>query len=717
MGAVIGWDGNLGGAGVKKTLVIVESPAKAKTIEKFLGRKYQVKASLGHVRDLPKSQLGIDIEQGFEPKYITIRGKGEILKELRDAAAKAKDVLLATDPDREGEAISWHLAHALKLDMNKPCRIRFHEITKPAVQAAMEHQEIIDRPLVDAQQARRILDRLVGYRLSPLLWRKVKKGLSAGRVQSVAVRIICDREDEIDSFEQQEYWTLHGSFQSTNENGLFDAQLIEYNGKKIDVSNGDEARDLANRMRSEIYSVSSVKKRERRRFPAPSFTTSTFQQEASRKLNFGVRKSMMLAQQLYEGVELGKEGRVGLITYMRTDSTRVSDLAVQSARQVLLSRFGKEYLGSIGKKKSNQDQEGAHEAIRPTYPDKTPDQMKEYLSRDQLRVYRLIWDRFMASQMAPAVFDTVTVLIQGGPFLMRASGSQIRFAGFTALYVEGTDEDEKDESTLLPEVAERQELKLDQVEPIQHFTQPPPRYSEATLIKTMEENGIGRPSTYAPTIDTIRQRGYVFLEEKRFYVSELGRIVNDILIANFGEIMNVEFTAKMESDLDRVEEGKMGWQQVVGLFYQDFETALVKAEQNIEEIEIEDEVSDVVCEKCGRMMVIKWGRFGKFLACPGFPECRNTKSFLKETGTDCPLCGGAVVERISKKGRKFYGCENFPECDFISWDKPVDKNCPECGAYMVEKNTKRRGTFYRCSSKECGHEETFDDENENGVTS
>ncbi len=692
---------------MKKTLVIVESPAKAKTIEKFLGRKYTVKASLGHVRDLPKSQLGIDIENGFAPKYITIRGKGEILKELRDATRQAKEVLLATDPDREGEAISWHLAHALNLDPTAPCRVSFNEITKTAVQKAIESKAAIHKERVDAQQARRVLDRLVGYQLSPLLWRKVKKGLSAGRVQSVAVRLICDREDEIDNFITEEYWSLHGHFHSSDPEILLKAQLFEYKGKKIAIASGTEAQDLIEEINTHSYQVTEVKKRKRKRNPAPAFTTSTYQQEASRKLGFGARKAMMLAQQLYEGVDLGKEGRLGLITYMRTDSTRVADSAVAAARAYIENRFGKEF---VGERSKNANQAGAHEAIRPTDPAKAPEQVKEFLSRDQMRVYRLIWDRFMASQMAPAMLDTVTVHIAGGPFLFKVSGSKVQFAGFTALYVEGTDDSDAEEELQLPEVAENQTLDLEEMEPVQHFTQPPPRYTEATLVKTMEEKGIGRPSTYAPTIETIRQRNYVYLEEKRFYVSDLGRIVNDLLVSHFGDIMNVEFTAAMENHLDRVEEGQLSWQQVVSDFYEDFAKDLEEAEQNIAEIEIEDEISDEVCELCGRQMVIKWGRFGKFLACPGFPDCRNTKSFLKEAGTACPLCGGAVVERISKKGKRFFGCENYPECEFISWDKPLDKVCPQCSSYLVEKNTKKRGTFYRCSNQECSYEEIPDDE-------
>jgi DNA topoisomerase-1 len=694
-----------------KTLVIVESPAKAKTIERFLGKRYMVKASYGHVRDLPKSQLGIDIEADFNPKYITIRGKGDVIKELREAAKQSNRILLATDPDREGEAISWHLSHILGIPAGNPCRITFHEITKPAVQDAITHAGPINNHLVDAQQARRILDRLVGYQLSPLLWKKVKKGLSAGRVQSVAVRMICEREDEIDGFAREEYWSITAFFATPDAQIPLDAELFEYRGEKVDIRDELTADQFVHDLQHETFTIEDVRRRKRKRNPASPFTTSTFQQEASRKLGFSAKKSMMIAQQLYEGLEIGEKERVGLITYMRTDSTRVSDSSVKIAHELIQQRFGLDFCSALQPAKPQKEGvQDAHEAIRPTYPEKEPGLIKSWLSRDQYRVYRLIWERFIASQMSSAVYNTVTGDIRGGDFLFRATGSTLEFPGFMKLYVEGLDDEEETAEHPLPDMLKGQVLCLENVEPAQHFTQPPARYTEATLVKEMEDKRIGRPSTYAPTIETIRQRGYVYMEEKRFFVSDLGRIVNDLLVEYFSQVIDLAFTAHMESQLDKVEEGTVSWYDVVREFYTDFERDLRIAESEVQKIQVEDEVSDVECEKCGRLMVVKWGRFGKFLACPGFPECRNTKSFLQETGTHCPECGADIVERISKKGRRFFGCSRYPDCSFVSWEKPLDRKCPDCGAYMVEKNSRQRGVYIRCSSKTCHYEEDLDGE-------
>ncbi len=696
-----------------KSLVIVESPAKAKTIERFLGKKYMVKASMGHLRDLPKSKLGISIENDFEPKYITIRGKGDIVKELKDAAKKSSKVYLATDPDREGEAISWHLAHLLKLDLDAPCRVSINEITESAVKEAFENISMIHKKRVDSQQARRILDRLVGYQLSPLLWKKIKKGLSAGRVQSVAVRLVYEREEEIEGFIVEEYWHIKAVFQDENEEASLEAKLIEMDGEKIDIAEEKKANEIADSVQEHSFKIHEVKKRKRRRNPASPFITSTFQQEASRKLGFGARKAMMLAQQLYEGIEIGEKGRVGLITYMRTDSTRVSSTAVEAARKWIEEKYDKNYLGTSLKRKSSGRQQDAHEAIRPSYPDQEPKDIKKYLSKDQWKVYKLIWERFMASQMSAAEYDTVTLDLKGGPYLFRVSGSVIKFAGFTALYIEGSDEEEQDEELELPKVKKGQPMVLDHVEPTQHYTKPPSRYTEASLVKEMEEKGIGRPSTYAPTIETIRQRGYVYLEEKKFHISELGRIVTDVLVEYFEDVMDVTFTAHMEDQLDKVEEGEVTWRKVLKDFYQGFDDDLALAEKEMEEIEIEDEVTDEVCEKCGEYLVVKWGRYGKFLACPGFPDCRNTKPFHQYIGVDCPECKDQIVEKMTKKGRRFYGCAQYPDCTFTSWDKPTDKKCPDCDSYMVEKNTRKKGTFIRCSDKNCAYEETLETERDN----
>ncbi|MGI5839085.1 MAG: type I DNA topoisomerase [bacterium] len=695
-----------------KSLVIVESPAKAKTIERFLGRNYSVKASMGHVRDLPKSQLGVDVENEFEPKYITIRGKGPLIKELREAAKKNDRVLLAADPDREGEAISWHLAHILGLQPERPCRITFNEITKGAIREAMKHPRPIDRNLVDAQQARRILDRLVGYNLSPLLWRKVRRGLSAGRVQSLAVRLISDREEEISDFIPREYWSITVRLQA-KDGATLEAKLWERGGKKAEIADEAAAEKLISGLRAASFVVADVRKREKKRSPAQPFTTSSLQQEAFRKLNFTTKKTMYVAQQLYEGLEVGAAGRVGLITYIRTDSHRVAEVAEAAAAKYIGNKYGADYCPTEKKTApAGAAVQDAHEAIRPTYIEYEPAGLKEYLARDQYRLYRLIWERFIASQMSPAVYDTVTIDVRAGDCLFRASGSQIKFPGFTAVYVEESEEEEKDSEGLLPDLATGQSLTVSEFLPRQHYTQPPPRYTEAMLVRTMEENGVGRPSTYAPTIETIKQRGYVTLEEKRFYATELGQIVVDLLKDFFPEIIDVEFTAAMEKQLDRIEEGDLAWRHIISSFYQEFAAELAEADKNIVEIELKDEETDIPCDNCGRMMVVKYGRFGKFLACPGFPDCRNTKPYLEETGVDCPVCGGTIVARTSKKGRKFYGCANYPECDFVSWQKPVAKSCPECGAYLVEKRSRRRGTYYRCSRKECGYEEAAEDDAE-----
>jgi len=680
------------------SLVIVESPAKAKTIGKYLGKKYVVKASMGHVIDLPKSQLGVNIENDFSPKYITIRGKGDILQELKDAKKKVKRVYLAADPDREGEAIAWHLAKALKLDEKEKCRVVFNEITKDAIKESFKHPREINQNLVDAQQARRILDRLVGYKISPILWKKVKKGLSAGRVQSVAVKLINDREKEINHFNPEEYWSVTLALKSNGK--TFEAKFFGYQGKKVELKSKAEVDQLLEDIDGYSIIVSEIKKSERRKNPPPPFITSSLQQEAARKLNFRAYKTMSIAQQLYEGIDLGKEGTVGLITYMRTDSTRISKTAQDEANAYILDQYGEAYIPTTQNqaKKNSKNVQDAHEAIRPTSVLRTPQSLKKYLSRDQLRLYRLIWERFVASQMAPAVLDTMTVDMKVGEkeAVFRAVGSKIKFPGFRKLYIEGNDDGKKEEDRILPELKEKQELTLEDIHPEQHFTQPPPRYTEARLVKTLEELGIGRPSTYAPTLETIQKRGYVKLDQRRFVPTELGEIVITLIEEFFPEIINVEFTAQMESNLDQIEDGKMEWVQVLQDFYAEFEKRLQVAEEEMKEVEIKDEVSDEICEKCGRPMVYKMGRYGKFLACSGFPECRNTKPILKKIDVKCPKCqDGEIVERKGKR-KTFYGCSNYPECDFISFDKPIARPCPKCGGLMVEKK-KKKGTQVQCT--------------------
>ncbi|WP_312148495.1 type I DNA topoisomerase [Paenibacillus odorifer] len=691
-------------------LVIVESPAKAKTIGKYLGSKYIVKASMGHIRDLPKSQIGVEVENDFSPKYITIRGKGSILKELKDASKKVKKVYLAADPDREGEAIAWHLAHALDLDNTQECRVVFNEITKQAVKDAFKTPRKINMDLVNAQQARRILDRLVGYKISPLLWKKVKKGLSAGRVQSVAVKIIMDRENEISAFVPTEYWSITAKLGIRDS--VFEAKFHKLNGVKKELNQESDVQEVLEAIKNASFKVSDVKEKERQRHPSAPFTTSSLQQEAARKLGFRAAKTMSVAQQLYEGVELGKEGTVGLITYMRTDSTRLSVTAQDEAKELITAKYGEKFLPESPRqysKKAAGAQE-AHEAIRPTSALREPEMVKEFLSRDQFRLYKLVWERFVSSQMSSALLDTLSVDIAAGTATFRAVGSKVSFPGFMKVYVEGNDDGTTDEDKYLPPLQAGDALNKQEIEPKQHFTQPPPRYTEARLVKTLEELGIGRPSTYAPTLETIQKRGYVAIEEKKFMPTELGELVIEQMEQFFPEILNVEFTANMEGDLDHVEEGSEDWVKVLAEFYESFEKRLVFAEEEMKEIEIEDEVSDEICEKCGKPLVYKLGRFGKFLACSGFPDCRNTKAIVKTIGVTCPKCHeGKVVERRSKKGRVFYGCDQYPGCDFVSWDRPSIKPCPSCGSWMIEKRNKQ-GTKLQCTS--CDHTEAVLDNEE-----
>jgi len=671
-----------------KYLVIVESPAKAKTIEKYLGRNYKVVASVGHIRDLPKSKMGIDVENDYEPHYISIRGKGDVIKSLRSAAKKAEKVYLASDPDREGEAIAWHLAFLLGLDLKEKNRVVFNEITKDAVKAAFKEPRTIDVDLVDAQQARRVLDRLVGYSISPILWRKVKKGLSAGRVQSVALKIIIDREKEIREFIPEEYWSIDGNFKKATKK--FKAAFWGLDGKKKKLPNAESIKEVTERLDGKDYQVTKVEKKERKRNPSAPFTTSSLQQEAARKLNFRTRKTMMVAQQLYEGIPLGKQGTVGLITYMRTDSTRIADTAKGEAAEFIETTYGSAFSAHGGKKiKNAQGAQDAHEAVRPTSVMRTPEEMEKYLDKDQLKLYRLIWSRFVASQMTPAILDTMKVTLQQNGVIFIANGSKIKFKGFMQVYVEGLDDGKEDKENILPELNEGDVVQSISIEPKQHFTQPPARFSEATLIKTLEENGVGRPSTYAPTLETIQRRYYVKLTQKRFEPTELGEIVNSLIEEFFPQIVDTHFTAEMESSLDSIEAGKQEWIKVVDQFYRPFEKELSNAEENIEKIQIKDEPAGFDCDICGHPMVIKLGRYGKFYACSNFPDCRNTKPIVKEIGVECPVCHqGQVVERKSKKNRIFFGCTRYPECDFTSWDKPVGRNCPKCDNYLVEKKVK-----------------------------
>lgn len=686
-----------------KYLVIVESPAKVKTISKFLGANYKVMASQGHVRDLPKSQMGVDVEHDYEPKYITIRGKGDILAALRKEAKKADKVYLATDPDREGEAISWHLAAALKLEDKDIYRITFNEITKNAVKASLKEARKIDMNLVDAQQARRVLDRVVGYGISPLLWAKIKRGLSAGRVQSVALRMICDRENEIDAFIPEEYWTMEASLNIKGEKKPLVAKFYGDRNGKIDIKNAAQMQKILDEVKNSGFSIESVKKSEKiKKSPLP-FTTSTLQQEAAKTLNMSTKRTMNIAQQLYEGVDIKGRGTVGLITYLRTDSTRVADEAKVASKDYISENYGEKYLPqSSNAKKDDKKIQDAHEAIRPTDLSLSPALVKESLQRDQFRLYQLIWKRFVASQMAPAQYETTSVRIGAGEYIFTVSASKIVFDGFMSVYK--TDDDNEETNTLAKGLDENSVLTLDDVNGTQHFTQPPAHFTEASLVKALEEQGIGRPSTYAPTISTIIARHYVIKENKNLYISELGNAVNNIMMTAFPTIVDVKFTANMESLLDGVAEGTVEWKEIIRNFYPDLKVAIDEAEKELEHVKIEDEVTDVICDKCGRNMVIKYGPHGKFLGCPGFPECHNTKPYLEKIGVACPKCGKDVILKKTKKGRMFYGCEGYPECDFVSWQKPSDKKCPECGGYMIEKGSK-----LVCADETCGYVESKND--------
>ncbi len=680
-----------------KYLVIVESPAKAETIKKFLGKNYDVMASNGHVRDLPKSTLGVDIENDFEPKYITIRGKGDLLAKLRKAAKKADKVYLATDPDREGEAISWHLLEALKLDPAKTSRITFNEITKNAVKQSIKQARDIDINLVDAQQTRRILDRMVGYLISPLLWAKVKNGLSAGRVQSVALRLICDRENEINSFIPKEYWTLDADFNIKGEKKPLKAHFYGTKDEKIELANEEETNKVIDSVKDEDFVISDVKISERNKKSPKPFTTSTLQQEASATLNFSTQKTMRIAQQLYEGVAIKGHGTIGLITYLRTDSTRISEEADSACREFISDQYGSDYvIDKIVTDKNTKKIQDAHEAIRPTYVDLTPVVIKEQLTRDQFRLYQLIWKRFVASRMSYAKYETTSIKIDAGDYRFTAAASKIIFAGYMSVYQNADDKQETD--VISSSISKGEVLKTDEFEKLQHFTQPPAHFTEASLVRTLEELGIGRPSTYAPTITTIIARRYVAREKKNLYVTELGEVVNSIMVKAFSTIVDVNFTANLEGLLDCVGEGTVAWKTVVRNFYPDLAIAVKNAEKELKEIKIEDEVTDVICEHCGRNMVIKYGPHGKFLACPGFPDCRNTKPYFEKIGISCPNCGGDIVIKKTQKGRKYYGCMNNPECDFMSWQKPSGKLCPKCGKMMLEKGNK-----LVCMDNQCGY--------------
>jgi len=680
-------------------LVIVESPAKANTIKKYLGKNYKVMASMGHLVDLPKSQIGVDLDDNFKPKYITIRGKGELLSKLKKEAKSAKKVYLATDPDREGEAISWHLSNILELDGNKDIRITFNEITKNAVKDSLKHARPINDDLVNAQQARRILDRIVGYKISPLLWKNVKKGLSAGRVQSVATKIICDREDEIIKFVAKEYWTITGTFAKLNSNEEFTAKFYGDISGKLDICSEAEALKALSTLKESDFIIKNVKTGIKEKNPAPPFTTSTMQQEASRKLNFTTKRTMSVAQALYEGVEVKGEGAVGLITYMRTDSLRISHEAGVACKAFLKENYPAEYIPSyMPQYKTKNNAQDAHEAIRPTNVFLTPAQVKDSLKPEQYKLYKLIWERFVASQMSKAVYDTINADVEAGKYIFKANGIKVKFAGFTKIYEESTDETKQDEG-FLPALTDGEKVTVVNIEPKQNFTLPPSRYTEASLIRTMEENGIGRPSTYSPTISTILDRGYVVKEQKTLKPTELGQIVNELMTKHFTKIVDVDFTAKMEMQLDEIEEGRQ-WTEVLSEFYNPLKDDLKAAEENMEKVVIEDEESDVVCEKCGRLMVIKQGRFGKFLACPGFPACRNTKAIAIETGVNCPKCGGMILQKKSSKGKKYYGCENNPNCDFMTWDEPLKEKCEKCGSMLV-RNVFRGHKKIKCINPDC----------------
>ncbi len=686
-----------------KYLVIVESPAKVKTISKFLGANYKVMASQGHVRDLPKSQMGVDIEHDYEPKYITIRGKGDILAALRKEAKKADKVYLATDPDREGEAISWHLAAALKLEDKDIYRITFNEITKNAVKASLKEARKIDMNLVDAQQARRVLDRVVGYGISPLLWAKIKRGLSAGRVQSVALRMICDRENEIDAFIPEEYWSMEAVIDIKGEKKPLIAKFYGDENGKIEIKNGEQMQAILDEVKKSDFSIESIKRGEKVKKSPLAFTTSTLQQEAAKTLNMSTKRTMNIAQQLYEGVDIKGRGTVGLITYLRTDSTRVADEAKVSSREYISENYGDNYIPKeINAKKDDKKIQDAHEAIRPTDLNLSPTVVKESLQRDQFRLYQLIWKRFVASQMAPAVYETTSVRIAAGKYRFSVAASKVVFDGFMSVYK--NDDDNEETNTLAKGLDENSVLSLSDINGTQHFTQPPAHFTEASLVKALEEQGIGRPSTYAPTISTIIARHYVIKENKNLYISELGNAVNNIMLTAFPTIVDVKFTANMESLLDGVAEGTVEWKEIIRNFYPDLKVAIDEAEKELEHVKIEDEVTDVICDKCGRNMVIKYGPHGKFLGCPGFPECHNTKPYLEKIGVPCPKCGKDVIIKKTKKGRTFYGCDGYPDCDFVSWQRPSEKKCPKCGGYMVEKGNK-----LVCADETCGYVENKND--------
>ena len=693
-------------ATAKQKLIIVESPAKAKTIGKYLGKGYKVEASQGHVCDLPKSQLGVDIDHDFDLKYITIRGRGDILSRIRKEAKNASQIYFATDPDREGEAISWHLFHVLGVDEKAACRIEFNEVTKKAVQAAIKNPRKLDMGRIDAQQARRALDRLVGYKISPLLWVKVKKGLSAGRVQSVATRMVVEREREIENFIPEEYWdisaecSVHEEKRKNNES--FTSKFVTLDGKKITAHNGEEAEKIRGLIEKGSFSVSEIKTKEKKRQPAPPFTTSSLQQEAGRKLSFTTAKTMQVVQQLYEGVDLQGEGAQGLVTYIRTDSVRISDEAMAALRAFIPEKYGKEYLPETKNEfKGRKNAQDAHEAIRPTDVNRTPESIKNSLSREQFMLYRLIYNRYVASQMAPAVYETMSAEINDKHVGLRFYGEHKVFAGFTTLYEESTDETTDSVEMTLPLLKEGQKITVSRIHTDQHFTQPPSRYTEASLVRTLEENGIGRPSTYAPTITTIIGRGYVSREKKRLFPTELGIMVTEMMENYFKKIIDTEFTANMEERLDEVEEGKTDWKQILREFYPEFESTLSVAEKEIEKVEVKDDVSDVPCDKCGAMMVYKMGKFGRFLACPNFPDCRNTMPILNYIDAKCPVCGKRLLEKTSRKNRRFYGCEGYPECDFVSWDKPVDEKCSKCGHYMIEKKNNKGDIIHLCTNENC----------------
>ena len=696
----------------KKKLLIVESPSKADTIKKYVGKDYKVMASVGHIIDLPKSQLGVDVEHDFEPKYITIRGKGELLTQLKKEAKSSDKVYLATDPDREGEAISWHLAKALKIDTDSDCRVTFNEITKNAVKAAIKEPRSIDMDLVNAQQARRVLDRIVGYKISPILWEKVKKGLSAGRVQSVATKMICDREEEIMNFVPREFWTVEAEFKKENEKKSFSAKYYGKDDKKeIEFVDSESALKIINEVKNKKITVEKIKKGEITKNPPPPFTTSTLQQDASRKINFRTSKTMQTAQGLYEGVNIGgKDGTIGLITYMRTDSLRIAKEAQQEAIEYITSAYGKEYLAPR-QYKSKKNAQDAHEAIRPTDVTITPEEIKSKLSPDQYKLYKLIWERFVASQMSGAVYSTTAAIIDAGGHKFRANGSSVKFKGYMAVYTEGTDE-VKEKSKALPLISQGDILEAEKLDNKQHFTQPPARYTEASLVNELEENGIGRPSTYAPTISTILARGYIMRNKKQLVPTELGFVTTDIMKNHFSKIVDIEFTAGMESELDDVEEGKLNWVEVLRRFYPDFEKNLEQAQKDIEKIKVRDEESDVICDKCGRKMVYKLSKYGKFLACPGYPECKNTMTIREGTGVECPKCGGEILVKKSRKGKIYYACEHAPKCDFILWNRPYkDKKCPKCGSILME--TKGKNPKLMCTNEGCGYSEKKTEQNVN----